>query len=103
MAAGKNVPQPHAIPAGKYVDAGRARTSPLIWQLVGADVSRPWDRNSPRVGARHGEVQVMPPPGKGTPLNEEELKTVIQWIDLGAQYEAVEPAETETNRVTLSQ
>ena len=33
----------------------------------------------------------MPPPEKGIPLREEDLRTLIQWIDLGAQFEPVKP------------
>jgi hypothetical protein len=73
--------------AGRYVDAGRARTSWLVWQLTGTDTSRPWDQDGrpTRGGAR--QVKPMPPPGKGTPLSTDELRTIIQWIDLGAPYE----------------
>jgi hypothetical protein len=81
------------------VDAGRARTSWLIWQLSGADISRPWDRSSMPAEARHRKVQAMPPPGKGSPLDNEELRTVIQWIDMGAQYEAVGPAEPDARKL----
>jgi hypothetical protein len=40
----------------------------------------------------------MPPLGKGLPLSDEELRTVIQWIDMGAQFEAVKPSEAETKK-----
>lgn len=74
--------------AGKYVDAGRARTSWLVWQLVGRGTSRPWDRlEEPAAAAR--KLTPMPHLARGTALTAEEIRTVIQWIDLGAQYEAV--------------
>jgi hypothetical protein len=85
--------------AGKYVDAGRARTSPLIWQLTGADTSRPWDRREKQAEVRSGQVKPMPPPGKGTALKEEELRTIIQWIDLGAPYEAVSKTTLESKKL----
>jgi hypothetical protein len=73
--------------SGKYVDAGRARTSFLVWQLFGTNTSRPWDRapDWPDSGSR--KVKPMPPPGSSPP-GDEELRTLVQWIDLGAQYEA---------------
>jgi hypothetical protein len=81
---------------GRYVDAGRARTSWLIWQLAGANTSRPWDlENKPAVTRK---VRPMPPPGHGHPLNDEELRTIIQWIDMGAQYEP--PAVPENKQTS---
>jgi hypothetical protein len=41
----------------------------------------------------------MPPPGKGSPLREEELWTLVQWIDLGAQYERVKLTEPENKKL----
>ncbi len=70
---------------GKYVDPGRARTSWLAWQLVGQNTSRPYD---PTPVASNRKVQPMPPPGKGTPLRPEQRITLIQWIDLGAPFDA---------------
>ncbi len=69
---------------GRYVDPGRARTSWLVWQLFGRDVSRPWDLEQ---GSRAGEPREINkmPPAKSKPLRSEELRTVIQWIDMGAQ------------------
>jgi hypothetical protein len=74
---------------GKYVDPGRARTSFLLWQLFGRDTSRPWDRNPPAPASEGRTVKQMPPPGKREPLAEEDIHTLAQWVDLGAQYEAV--------------
>ena len=72
---------------GKYVDAGRARTSWLIWQVFGADTSRPWDRKPVVPGATARKTTPMPPAGKGKPLRAEDLRTLAQWIDLGAPYD----------------
>ena len=93
--------QPEAGPqAGRYVDAGRARTSWLIWQLSGGDTSRPWDRDGKTGEAQPREIRPMPPPGEGKPLSAEALRTIVQWIDLGAQYAApatpASPAPTES-------
>jgi hypothetical protein len=117
-ARGKAKPAAEWPQPGKYVDAGRARTSRLIWHLTGSDTSRPWDRDgeararphrkplgrsdTSRPWDRDGEaaatqpreVKRMPPAPHGDPLNAEALRTVIQWIDLGAQYESpAAPAE----------
>jgi hypothetical protein len=93
--------KPEAWPrVGKYVDPGRARTSYLIWQLTGGDTSRPWDRGDPRPETQPRKIKPMPPAGEGTPLSAEELRTIVQWIDLGAQYEALQapanPVPTDT-------
>jgi hypothetical protein len=40
----------------------------------------------------------MPPPGKGTPLPVDSLRSIIQWIDLGAQF--VGPATSESRKST---
>jgi hypothetical protein len=76
---------------GKYVDAGRARTSWLTWRLTGTNTSYAWDAKV----TQPQKVKPMPPPDKGAPLSAEELRTMIQWIDLGAQLEAVKPAAPE--------
>ena len=76
------------VPPGKYVDAGRARTSWLIWQLLGTNTSHPWDRDQKLAATRPRKINTMPPPAKGSPLSEEELRTVAQWIDLGAAFDA---------------
>ncbi len=76
---------------GRYVDAGRARTSWLIWQLCGTDTSRPWDETG--ASAQGKTVQLMPPPGQGRPLSDERFRIVGQWIDLGAPYDATSTSE----------
>jgi hypothetical protein len=62
-----------------YVQPGQARTSPLIWHLLGHNTARPWDQD-PHAGQ---PVKQMPP-GKQQSLNEVELRRIIEWIDLGA-------------------
>ncbi len=75
------------VPAGRYVDPGRARTSWLVWQLTGQNTSRPWDLIEPANANDERMVMQMPPPDHGTPLRPEELRTIIQWIDMGAPFE----------------
>lgn len=70
-------------PRGKYVDPGRARTSRLVWHLFGRNTSRPWD------GARVRETAKPIPPGQSEPLSAEDKRTFIQWIDMGAPWQAV--------------
>ncbi|MHC4446746.1 MAG: HzsA-related protein [Planctomycetota bacterium] len=60
-----------------YLDR-TARTSPLVWHLLGRDTSRPWDE---AVLDESGEAI---PPECSASLAEEEKRTIIEWIDLGA-------------------
>jgi hypothetical protein len=91
-----------ARPAGRYVDPFRARTSWLVWQLSGANTSRPWDAGGGSSPTRDRKVRQMPPPDKGGPLKPEELRTIIQWIDMGAPYEVLLPPEPEEKRLVES-
>jgi len=65
--------------------------------ILGGNTSRPWDQDAelaigpPRKGQTDARLSA-----KGLPLSDEELRTVIQWIDMGAQFEAVKPSEAET-------
>ncbi len=68
---------------GKYVHAGRARTSPLIWHIFGRNTSRPWDnmfsqKQIPRM-----------PPGESQALTEDERRTFVEWIDMGALWDGI--------------
>ena len=56
-----------------------ARTSPLVWRLFGRNTSRPWD------GTASGGVNRPMPPESSAPLTEDEKRTIIEWIDLGAR------------------
>jgi hypothetical protein len=58
--------------------ARTARTSPLVWHLVGHDTSRPWDET-----AAGSPSQAIPPECSAS-VAEQEKKTIIEWIDLGA-------------------
>ena len=64
---------------GKYVHPGRARTSPLVWHLLGRNTSRPWDK------AFVDGIAKPIPQGKSEPLTDIEKQTIIRWIDLGAR------------------
>jgi hypothetical protein len=70
----------------QYVDVGRARTSFLVWSLFGTNTSRPWDTSLITEAQKSRKVHMMPPPSRGKPLSEDELKTIIEWIDMGAEY-----------------
>jgi hypothetical protein len=63
---------------GNYVDPGSARTSRLVWAILGRNTARPWDRTGPAPTPRR-----MPPAGS-PPLKDDEQQTLIEWIDLGA-------------------
>ncbi|PTY02814.1 hypothetical protein DB347_22990 [Opitutaceae bacterium EW11] len=78
---------------GALVEPGRARTSPLVWQLLGRNTSRPWDSAAKNAGPAQSR-----PTAPGSHLSAEELRTLILWIDLGAAYDAPTfPAPTETD------
>jgi hypothetical protein len=86
----------HENGRGKYVDPGRARTSPLVWNLYGQDRQRPWDATVPSSEARGWTVQKMPPE-RATPLTALELRLWVEWIDLGAQWDVPRSGSTEIN------
>jgi len=81
------VPGDGSGPWGKYVHPGRARTSPLVWRLFGRDTSRPWD-----AAAAQGPVRQMPPAGS-QPLTEDEKRTLVEWIDMGALWDGIPGAD----------
>jgi hypothetical protein len=62
-----------------YIDPGSARTSRLVWAILGRNTARPWDR----VGSVPMPKR-MPPAGS-PPLTEDERQAIIEWIDLGGQ------------------
>ncbi|MBN2476339.1 MAG: hypothetical protein JXB62_17130 [Pirellulales bacterium] len=72
---------------GRYVDAGQARTSPLIWRIFGRNTSRPWDAE-----ASAKPVRQMPPAG-AKPLGDDEKRTLVEWIDMGALWDGIPAAE----------
>jgi hypothetical protein len=58
--------------------ARTARTSPLVWHLLGRDTSRPWDEAAP------GSPSQAISPECSASVAEQEKRTIIEWIDLGA-------------------
>lgn len=66
---------------GGFVTPGQARTSPLAWHLQGRNLSRPWDG-----GDAEGRPVLPMGPGTGRPLTEQEIQTVVEWIDTGAAF-----------------
>lgn len=90
---------PEAGPSpGRYVDAGRARTSRIVWTLLGANTTRPWDPGAPGplIARRH---RPDPETGEAPLLGAEELRALILWIDLGAAFDAP-PSATATPPTT---
>lgn len=79
------MPGPGSAGGRKYVDDdnGSARKSFLIEKLRGEELEAP--RRLPRLAAPH------PSPDDGGPLSEEELLTLVRWIDLGATWRGSEP------------
>lgn len=82
---------------GKYVDPGRARTSPLVWHILGRNTSRPWDESS---ASRPFEPI---PPGESEPLDEEEKLIFVQWVDMGASLNGAPRTDDSSKRSTESQ
>jgi hypothetical protein len=76
---------------GKYVQPGKARTSPLIWHLFGRNTSRPWDTKGGT-----GEKDYKPiPPGQVEPLSNKERRSFVEWIDLGASWHGDRKQQSE--------
>jgi hypothetical protein len=67
----------------KYVHPGKARTSPLIWRIFGRDTSRPWDDVH-----LTGPLSRMPP-ATAEALTEDEKRTIVEWIDMGALWDGI--------------
>jgi hypothetical protein len=67
---------------GKYVDPGRARTSSLVWHLLGKNTSRPWDRQAVQ------EKPKLIPANAKQMLTTEETRLFVEWIDMGAPWAA---------------
>jgi Hydrazine synthase alpha subunit middle domain len=73
----------------RYIDPGRARTSVLVWSIMGKTTARPWDCVAPV------SVKQMPPPGAAQ-LTEEEREAIFEWIDMGAQFNALPTRKSST-------
>ena len=85
---------PAAPGRGKYVDPGRARTSRLVWAISGRNTARPWD------GIEALPVAKRMPPAGSAPLTEEERRTIVEWIDLGAQFSGLPSGRSNTRAGT---
>jgi len=59
--------------------ARTARTSPLVWHLLGRSTSRPWDGAAPNHSSRSIPLECS------ASVAEPDKRTLIEWIDLGAQ------------------
>jgi hypothetical protein len=70
--------------SGRYVHSGKARTSPLVWRLYGRNTSRPWDGM-----AASGQAVAQMPPDGSPALTDDERRTFVEWIDLGAQWAGI--------------
>jgi hypothetical protein len=62
----------------RSIHPGRARSSRLVWHVLGRDTSRPWD-TAPQEG-----VEEKMPPSAAASLTDDERATIVEWIDLGA-------------------
>ena len=80
-------PEDAASYRGRYVQPGKARASRLIWHIFGKNTSRPWD------GAAAGEPVKLIPPQNAPPLSDDEKRTLVEWIDLGAMWDGIPGAE----------
>jgi hypothetical protein len=58
-----------------YATTGVARRSPIVWHLLGRSTVRPWD-------PEHGR---MAPQLPATDATAGEIRTLIEWLDLGGQ------------------
>ena len=61
----------------KWVRAGEARRSPLVWHLLGRATVRAWDPEA-------GTAAPKPMPA-GAGLSAADVRTFVEWIDLGGQ------------------
>lgn len=69
---------------GRYVYPGQARNSPLVWRLFGYKPLLP-------AGDGTDTLLTVPrcPPESSTPLTDDERRALIEWIDMGAQWDGL--------------
>lgn len=72
-----------------YAHPGQARTSLLIWRIMGRNTARPWDKG---VAKTDNQISRMPPAGSEA-LAAREKQILIEWIDLGAAWDGIPAAE----------
>ncbi|TWU35994.1 HzsA-related protein [Novipirellula artificiosorum] len=75
----------------QYIQPGKARTSPLVWHLLGRNTSQPWD-----AATQDAIVKPMNPPDSASQINrksltDQEVQQIILWIDLGACWDHPDP------------
>lgn len=77
--------------AGKYVRPGSSRRSPLAWLVFGRNTARPWD-------AEHGVAAALDKthPPITPALSDDERRTIVEWIDLGAAWSGLPEAPAVT-------
>jgi hypothetical protein len=84
-------PADAAVGRGRYVHCGSARTSPLLWHLIGKNTSQPWDSEVTR------QQPAKPiPAGKVPALTNLELRLFIEWVDMGALWDGIPGADDFT-------
>lgn len=74
-----------------YVQPGQARTSLLIWRVLGSNTARPWDKH---VAQTEKKISRMPPAGSDA-LTAAEKQILIEWIDLGAAWDGIPEANPD--------
>ena len=76
-------------PRGRYIYRNKARASRLIWHILGKNTSRPWDGEllDENVPADSATVAAE--------LSDEEKKTFIEWIDMGAVWDGICDSEKD--------
>jgi hypothetical protein len=62
-----------------YVVPGASRRSPLVWHVLGRNTARPWDGESATAAFP------KPIPAPGGALTPDEIRTFVEWIDLGGR------------------
>jgi Tol biopolymer transport system component len=61
-----------------YVTVGAARTSPLVWHLLGRSTARPWDGAATKATVRPWPAGTVGP-------SAAEIRAFVEWIDLGGR------------------
>lgn len=80
-ADGASPDDPCAVRAvGRFVHPGRARTSPLVWHVLGKNTSRPWDGPWTR-----REAKPIPADSR-IEWTSDQRQVLIRWIDMGAEF-----------------
>jgi hypothetical protein len=75
----------------KYVQPGRARTSLMIWRVMGRVTSRPWDQVDTAENPDLGRM----PPQEAEALTQAQKQILIEWIDLGAAWDGIPAVESD--------